>query len=68
MMVYPSIDSLMKKFDSKYRLVVAAAKRARELTENEVKGNKGKKSVTTALEELENGIISYQRYTDEQKA
>jgi DNA-directed RNA polymerase subunit omega len=34
MMLYPSIDELMKKIDSKYSLVSVAAKRARELQEN----------------------------------
>lgn len=32
MMCYPSIDSLVKKVDSKYTLVTLAALRARELT------------------------------------
>ncbi|MDI3257160.1 MAG: DNA-directed RNA polymerase subunit omega [Kyrpidia sp.] len=32
-MLYPSIDRLMTKVDSKYALVVAAAKRARRLQE-----------------------------------
>lgn len=30
-MLYPSIDSLMEKLDSKYTLVTVAAKRARQL-------------------------------------
>ena len=33
MMCYPSIDSLVKKVDSKYTLVTLAALRARELTD-----------------------------------
>jgi len=32
-MVEPTIDNLMEKVDSKYSLVVAAAKRARELVD-----------------------------------
>ena len=34
-MLYPSIDLLMKKADSKYSLVVLAAKRARQLLDGE---------------------------------
>ncbi|AIE59599.1 DNA-directed RNA polymerase subunit omega [Bacillus methanolicus MGA3] len=34
MMLYPSIDELMKKIDSKYSLVTVAAKRARDLQQN----------------------------------
>jgi len=30
-MIYPSIDDLLQKVDSKYTLVIAAAKRARQL-------------------------------------
>ncbi len=33
MMLYPSIDTLMTKLDSKYTLVTVAAKRARSLQE-----------------------------------
>ena len=35
MMCYPSIDSLIKKVDSKYTLVTLAAQRARELTDGQ---------------------------------
>lgn len=59
MMIYPSFDSLLKRVDSKYTLVIASAKRARELmqqTECQVK-----KPVSRALEEIDKGIISYQR-------
>ena len=62
MLIYPSIDELMRKVGSKYSLVVAASKRARELIEMEQKPVNGKvrKPVTVALEELERGVISYQ--------
>ncbi|MBP3952088.1 DNA-directed RNA polymerase subunit omega [Bacillus suaedae] len=33
-MLYPSIDSLLTKLDSKYTLVTVASKRAREIREN----------------------------------
>jgi DNA-directed RNA polymerase subunit omega len=50
---------LLKRVDSKYTLVVASAKRARELMQQE--GNVIKKPVSTALEEIDKGIITYQR-------
>lgn len=34
-MLYPSIDNLLTKIDSKYSLVSVAAKRARSLQEND---------------------------------
>lgn len=56
----PSIDVLMGKFDSKYALVVAAAKRARQITDGaEVKlkdeKNAGNKPVSIALNEIGEG-------------
>lgn len=62
MLIYPSIDSLIQKADSKYSLVVMAARRARELQEIEHKsGEPRRKPVTQALEEIDAGIISYSR-------
>ncbi|MGI6357585.1 MAG: DNA-directed RNA polymerase subunit omega [Bacillota bacterium] len=62
MLIYPSIDELMRKVGSKYSLVVAASKRARELMEMEQKpvNGKVKKPVTIALEEMLQGVISAQ--------
>jgi DNA-directed RNA polymerase subunit omega len=69
MLIYPSIDGLVRKVGSKYRLAVAASKRARELMETEQKPVNGriKKPVTIALEEIEQGIISLQPQNDEAK-
>lgn len=63
MLIYPSIDSLMQKVDSKYSLVVIAAKRARELQDIEQAPGEArrKKPVTQALEEVNAGIITYHR-------
>ena len=59
----PSLDILLNMVDSRYTLVVVAAKRARQITElfqakePELPG----KPVTTALSELVNGKIKYRR-------
>lgn len=58
----PSIDVLMSKMDSKYALVVAAAKRARQLTDGaqpliNTGQNVGNKPVSIALEEIGEGKI-----------
>jgi DNA-directed RNA polymerase subunit omega len=58
----PSIDELMKGLDSKYALVVAAAKRARQITDKaENKENPPQeevlKPVSVALEEIGSGKI-----------
>lgn len=63
MLIYPSIDSLMQKVDSKYSLVVIVSKRARELQDLEQASGDAqhKKPVTQALEEVNGGIITYHR-------
>ncbi|KYO66746.1 MULTISPECIES: DNA-directed RNA polymerase subunit omega [Thermovenabulum] len=62
-MMYPSIDSLTAKFDSKYTIVVAAAKRARQLVEGAPKlvDVKTTKPVSIALFELDAGKIKVER-------
>lgn len=62
MMSYPSIDSLVKKVDNKYTLVALAAMRARELNDGAaplVEGAEGKKTVSIALQEIDDGKITY---------
>ena len=65
-MIYPSIDKLLSKVDSKYTLVIAAAKRGRQLKSGSKKSIKEdySKEVTTALHEIEAGNIEYKRNRD----
>lgn len=54
-MLYPSIDKLIEKVDSKYSLVVAASRRARSLrdgSKTEMKDYHSHKHVGVALEEI----------------
>jgi DNA-directed RNA polymerase subunit omega len=54
-MLFPAIDELMQKVDSKYSLVAAAAKRARMLSEGNTTDLEKKvsyKNVGIALEEI----------------
>lgn len=63
-MLYPSIDKLLDKVDSKYSLVVAAAKRARLLRDgakSELRNKKSHKQVGLALEEIYDDYISYEK-------
>ncbi len=65
-MLYPSIDSLLTKLDSKYTLVTVSAKRAREIRENEnrvpmVENPVSVKPVGVALEEIINEQLKYER-------
>ncbi|WP_220741083.1 DNA-directed RNA polymerase subunit omega [Leuconostoc miyukkimchii] len=60
MLLYPSVDKLLEKVDSRYKLISLGAKRARELdaglpaTQEKFNSNK---SVGQALEEIENGDV-----------
>ena len=62
-MINPSLDILVTKVDSKYTLVVLAAKRARELIDGATLTVKSKsnKKVTNALEEIAQDCISFER-------
>jgi len=62
-MIQPSLDELMKKVDSRYTLVVVAAKRARTLTDrsNTKVDYTVSKPVTTALMEIAQNKVGYKR-------
>lgn len=62
-MIEPPIGSLLEKVDSMYTLVVAAAKRARQLTEGAPKLTEceSEKSVTIAINEIDERKITYIR-------
>lgn len=62
-MIYPSLDSLLKKVDSKYTLVVMTSRRARELVAGErpMVSCESNKAVTIALEEIAANRVSYER-------
>ena len=60
-MVNPSTDTLMTKVNSRYGLVVGAAKRARQLLAGAepLDELQSTKNVTNALEEIAEGKIHY---------
>jgi DNA-directed RNA polymerase subunit omega len=68
-MLYPSIDELLGKVDSKYSLVVAASKRARLLRDgakSDLRNRKSFKQVGLALEEIYADLISYEKLYKEE--
>ena len=62
-MIYPSLDHLLKKVDSKYTLVVLTARRAREIVAGDrlLVNSKSNKAVTIALEEIGADKVTYER-------
>ena len=66
-MLYPSINEIRKKEDSRYTIVIMAAKRARDiidgkpiLTDCEIN-----KPVSIAAHEIAEDLITYKRDSDE---
>lgn len=60
MMLYPSIMDLMEKTGSRYSLVIATAKRAREIEEDSMDSTKnvdGARSITRAATEIADGTV-----------
>ncbi len=70
MMLYPSFVNLLEKAGSKYSLVIAASKRAREIcedAENVGESIDGARAITAAATEIAKGDITVENYegTDE---
>lgn len=69
-MLYPSIDSLLTKIDSKYSLVSVAAKRARRLQQSSEKLYLSKyvshKPVGKALEEIHADKLTFRIKSQEE--
>lgn len=63
MIIEPSINSLMKKVDSRYTLCMLVGKRARQLTDGACRFTKcnSKKEVTIATHEIDENMITYVR-------
>ncbi|RJQ28296.1 MAG: DNA-directed RNA polymerase subunit omega [Peptococcaceae bacterium] len=59
----PTLDQLLHKVDSRYTLVVLAAKRARTITESlsAESDGAGVKPVTVALKEIVDDKVKYRR-------
>ena len=68
-MIYPTLSSLLEKVDSKYTLVVAVAKRARQLVDGQPRLTKvdSNKPVTVAINEINDGKILYERNNPERE-
>ncbi|HOE57848.1 MAG TPA: DNA-directed RNA polymerase subunit omega [Bacillota bacterium] len=62
-MIYPTLSTLLQKVDSKYTLVVAVAKRARQLVDGQPKLTpvESSKPVTIAINEICDNKIIFER-------
>lgn len=63
-MLYPSINEIRKKADSRYTLVILAAKRARDIIDGKpvlIEGVDGERPVSVAADEIAEDFITYNR-------
>ena len=62
-MLYPSINVIRKKADSRYTLVILAAKRARDIIDGKPKLTEAdiEKPVSIAANEISEDLITYRR-------
>jgi DNA-directed RNA polymerase subunit omega len=62
-MLYPSINEIRKKADSRYTLVILAAKRARDIVNGKPKLTQMEvdKPVSIAANEISEDLITYKR-------
>lgn len=62
----PYIDSIGAKSDSKYELIVAAARRARQITNQEMELTRAGKinPVSQALHEIDDGVVTWDTYSE----
>lgn len=65
-MLYPSINEIREKVDSKYTLVILAAKRSRDITEGMPKLTEEDvdKPVSIAANEIAEDLITYRETID----
>ena len=77
MMIYPSINKLMKHVDSRFTLVIATAKRAREIADiqnhnpdvfSKANGYAVSKPVAIAIKEISDGKIYFSKVTNQNSA
>lgn len=61
-MINPSISTLLEKVDNRYSLVIVTSKRARQLIDGDTANVnvEGVKSLTLAINEVNEGFIQYE--------
>lgn len=67
-MLYPSIDALLEKVDSKYTLVTLASRRARDMqfvNKKTIDNPQSDKFVGKSLEEVHAGTLTYRSLNED---
>ena len=63
MLLYPSVNKLQEKADSRYSLVILAAKRARDIVDGKpaLTEDESERPVSQACREIADDLITYER-------
>ena len=63
MLLYPSVNKLQEKTDSRYSLVILAAKRARDLIDGKpaLTDEESERPVSQAAKEIAEDLVTYSR-------
>lgn len=66
-MINPPVSDLLKVVDNRYRLVSVTAKRARQIIDHQdllVEDGNSDKPLTTAIDEVNQGLVTYEEVSD----
>ncbi len=67
-MIYPALSDLLKHVNSRYSLVIATAKRARQIVDEGDKLGIAKvdvdEAIALAIDEIANGMVRFKQYDD----
>ena len=69
-MIDPSIKDLLEKVDNRYRLVTVTSRRARQLVNHQdflTEDGDNDKQLTTAIDEVNQGFVQYETFTEVEK-
>ena len=68
-MINPSVVDLLKKVEDRYSLVIVTSKRARQIIAGKepLTSNSSKKPLTIAINEVNEGLISYHKNNEGSK-
>ena len=68
-MINPSITELLEKVEDRYSLVIVTSRRARQIIDSNqpLTSNSSKKPLTIAINEVNEGLISYHKNNEGSK-
>ena len=68
-MINPSVIQLLEKVDNRYSLVIVTSRRARQIIDGNqpLTSNSSKKPLTIAINEVNEGLISYHKNNEGSK-